>query len=474
VYPFREQEDEMAVAIRQSIFREYDIRGIVGKDIDESVAEKIGKAFGTFLRRDGKSSCVTGRDNRTSSESLQRAVNNGLTSAGICVIEVGMVITPMVYYAQKAWDLDGSVMITASHNPPDYNGFKMTCGPGSIYGDDILSLHHLIESGGFEAGDGSVESREIAADYSQMICDKVKLGPQKLKAVFDAGNGTSSPFVPPILEGLGVEVLPLFCVSDPTFPNHHPDPTKIDNVQDMIPLVAENDADLGIGLDGDGDRIGVVDEQGNIVWGDRLMILFAQEVLSNRPGSKVVIEVKCSQALFDAVKEMGGEPIWGRPGHSLIKAKMREVGAPLAGEMSGHLFFGDEYFGYDDACYAAARLLRILSYSDESLSELLAAFPQPFNTPEVRPFCSDETKFAVVKKSQELLGQRYENITIDGIRFWTDENTWGLIRASNTQPALIVRSESDKEDKLEQVKQLISETLKEAGNVEFDWGKQGE
>jgi len=462
------------VKVERSIFREYDIRGVVGRDIDEEVATKIGKAFGTFLRRKGMTSCVTGRDNRRSSTSLHEAVNRGLLSTGVNVTDVGMVITPMVYYAQKVWGLDGSVVITASHNPPDYNGFKMTCGPGSLYGEEIESLCHLIESDDFESGTGKMECREIADTYSQMICEKVKLGPRKLKLVFDAGNGTSSPFVPSILVKLGVELIPLYCESDPSFPNHHPDPTKIDNLQDLIRLVRENSADLGIGLDGDGDRIGVVDERGEIVWGDRLMILFAQELLQKQPGSKVIVEVKCSQALFNAVQQMGGKPIWGRPGHSLVKAKMREEGAPLAGEMSGHLFFADEYYGYDDACYAAARLLRILSHTDKSLSQLLAAFPQPFNTPEVRPHCPDETKFEVVKKCQDLLGQRYENITIDGIRFWIDANTWGLIRASNTQPALIVRGEADTPEKLEQVKQVISQALKETGGLEFDWTKQGE
>lgn len=464
----------MGVAIQASIFREYDIRGVVGESVDEGVATQIGRAFGTYLRRHGMRDCATGRDNRFSSASFQQAVNSGLTATGINVIDVGMAITPMVYYAQKAWELGGSLMVTASHNPPQYNGFKMTCGPESLYGEDIMGLYRLIEAGDFEQGNGSVETREISEAYAGMICEKIKLGDRSLHAVLDCGNGTSSPFAPEILEALGCKVERLFCESDPTFPNHHPDPTKIDNVQDLIRVVLKNRADVGIGLDGDGDRIGVIDDTGEIVWGDRLMILYAQDLLRKRPGSKVIVDVKCSQVLYDAIAKMGGQAIWGKTGHSLIKARMREEGALLAGEMSGHTFFGDEYYGYDDAVYAAARLLRILSNSGQPLSAMLAEFPQVVSTPEIRPSCADDLKFDVVRQAQEKLSQEYRNITIDGIRFWTDDATWGLIRASNTQPALIVRGESDREEGLANVKQVISGTLSEIGGVEVNWEHQGE
>ncbi|MBI3922520.1 MAG: phosphomannomutase/phosphoglucomutase [Armatimonadetes bacterium] len=464
----------MGVTVQASIFREYDIRGVVGDTVDEGVAAQIGRAFGTYLARKGAITCVTGRDNRFSSESLQQATNRGLNEAGINVIDVGMVITPMVYYAQKAWDLGGSLMVTASHNPPQYNGFKMTEGPGSLYGEEIQGLYRLIQVTDFESGAGTVEKREISDAYREMIAGKIKLGPRRLGVVIDCGNGTAGPFAPGILEALGAEVRQLYCESDPTFPNHHPDPTKIDNVQDLIRCVLENRADLGLGLDGDGDRIGVVDDTGEIVWGDRLMILYAKELLERQPGSKVILDVKCSQVLYDSIALLGGQPIWSKTGHSLIKARMREEQALLAGEMSGHTFFADEYYGYDDAVYAAARVLRILSRTNRSLSALLGEFPERQATPEVRPFCSDDRKFEVVRKSRDLLANRYHNIDIDGIRFWVDDTTWGLIRASNTQPALIVRGESATIEGLDAVKQTISDTLKEVGGVEVNWETQGE
>jgi len=343
------------------IFRQYDIRGVAGDDLTPDIARLIGQAYGTLCRRSGISQVVVGHDNRKSSPELHAAVIEGLTSTGCDVVDIGEVVTPLLYFACRYWQIDGGVMVTASHNPPQYNGFKLVWGQGTLFGEQIQQLRQMIEAKDFESGSGSVTQRDAFSDYLTWVTQHIRLGERRLKVVVDCGNGTASRFAPTLLRKLGCEVVELYCESDPNFPHHLPDPVKPENLQDLIAKVREVGADVGLGFDGDGDRLGAVDEQGNILWGDQLMILFSREVLQKHPGAKIIVEVKCSQAVLEDVARHGGVPILWRTGHSFIKAKMHEENALLAGEMSGHLFFADEYFGYDDALYAACRLLRILS-----------------------------------------------------------------------------------------------------------------
>ena len=374
----------MQANLNPTIFREYDIRGVVGEDITPEVAETIARAYATFLRHrtqdagrrtldargtpdargtqdsGRRTPVIVGQDNRESSPVIRAAVVKGLTRSGFNVIGIGTVITPIFYFARVHFDIDGGIMITASHNPPEFNGFKLAHGHSTIYGDDIQQIRRLAERGEFVAGAGSTEARDIVPAYRAMLKEKIQLGPRRLRAVVDCGNGTAGLIAPDVLEELGVEVIRLYCESDPQFPNHHPDPVQPENLKDLIAAVRRERADVGLGFDGDGDRLGVVDERGEIIWGDTLMILFWREILPKYPGAVGIVEVKCSQALFDEIARLGGKPMFYRTGHSLIKAKMRELGAVFTGEMSGHMFFADEYYGYDDAVYAAARLLRIL------------------------------------------------------------------------------------------------------------------
>jgi phosphomannomutase/phosphoglucomutase len=457
----------MAV-VNPLIFRQYDIRGVVGEDITPEVARLIGLAYGTLCRRNGISQVVVGHDNRKSSPELHSAIIEGLTSTGCDVVDIGEVVTPLLYFACRYWKIDGGVMVTASHNPPQYNGFKLVWGHGTLFGEQIQQLRRMIEAGDFESGSGSVTKRDAFGDYLAWITERIKLGDRKLKIVVDCGNGTASHFAPKLFRALGCEVVELYCDSDPSFPNHLPDPVKPENLRDLIAKVREVGADVGLGLDGDGDRLGVVDEQGNILWGDQLMILFSREVLNKHPGAKIIVEVKCSQAVIEDVAKHGGVPILWRTGHSFIKAKMHEEGALLAGEMSGHLFFADEYFGYDDALYAACRLLRILSQTDKPLSALLADVPRYYATPEVRVHCDDSVKFDVVAKVVAHFKQSgYQVIDVDGARVVTDDG-WALVRASNTEPALILRAEGKTPDALKRLHQLVTDALKPYPEVQLD------
>ena len=447
--------------LNPAIFREYDIRGVVGRDVTPHTAETIARAYAAFLRRADASGrqVIVGRDNRTSSPGIRDAVVRGLTASGFDVVDVGTVITPVFYFARVHYEIDGGVMITASHNPPEFNGFKLARGFGTIYGEEIQQIRVLGERGEFPGGGGSVEARDVVPAYLAMLREKIRLGPRRLRVVVDCANGTASLIAPEALAQLGVEVIPLYCESDPSFPHHHPDPVQPDNLRDLIATVKRERADVGIGLDGDGDRIGVVDDAGQIIWGDILMILFWREILPQHPGTVGIVEVKCSQALFEEIARLGGRPIFYRTGHSLIKAKMKEVGAVFTGEMSGHMFFADEYYGYDDAVYAAARLLRILSHADRPLSALLADVPPYASTPEVRVECPDEVKFEVVRRVTEEFGRRYQVIAIDGARILFDDG-WGLIRASNTQPALVLRAEARTEAGLRTIKRVLEGALR--------------
>ncbi|MBE3591876.1 MAG: phosphoglucosamine mutase [Thermoanaerobacter sp.] len=452
--------------LNENMFRMYDIRGVWGEDLTAETAEIIGKAFGTYVRQKGIKDVLVGRDNRLSSRPIRDALIKGLTSTGCDVLDVGVLTTPAFYYSNVLYNYQAGMMITASHNPPQFNGFKVMVGPSTIYGDELKKLYYIAEKGEFEKGTGDVKYAYPINSYINMIKEKVKLGDRKLKVVVDCGNGTGSYFYPDVIYNLGCEVYPLYCESDPTFPNHFPDPVKEENLKDLIEEVKRVKADLGIAFDGDGDRIGVVDDKGNIIWGDMLMILYWREIMKKHPSADAIVEVKCSQALVEEIERLGGKPIFFKTGHSLIKAKMKELGAVFTGEMSGHMFFADEYYGFDDAAYAAARLLRILSNTDKSLSELLADVPKYPATPEIRLECDDEKKFDVVKGVTEYFKEKgYDIIDVDGARVLFDEG-WGLVRASNTGPELIVRCEAKTKEKLEEIKKELSEALAKFG-VEF-------
>jgi len=438
--------------IKHNIFRLYDVRGVVGEDLTEEAVYKIARALASRAVSRGHKKIVLGRDNRMSSPRLRDITVQALLETGCDIVDLGVVITPIFYFAARHLNIEAGIMITASHNSSEYNGFKMLLGETTIYGEEIQEIRQMAERGDFHSDPdgGSLIELSIVDDYMEMVKDKIKLGPKKLKVVVDCGSGTASLFAPRLFRELGCQVVELYCESDPTFPHHHPDPVAVENCQDLIQVVKQEQADLGIGLDGDGDRLGVVDREGNIIWGDMLMILFWREILPHHPGIECIVEVKCSQSLIDEISRLGGKPLLYKTGHSLIKGKMKETGAIFTGEMSGHMFFADEYYGYDDALYAAARLLRILSYSDQDLTELLADVNKYYTTPEIRVKSTDEDKFRVVEEVLRHFRPLYEVLDIDGARILFPEG-WGLVRASNTGPELIVRCEGSTPEALEKI-----------------------
>lgn len=453
----------LVTTIPAHIFREYDIRGVVGEDLTPEGMYTIARAFATFLVARGTDRrAVVGRDNRLHSPELARAAIEGLCDGGFDVVDLGTVITPAFYFARIHYGIDGGMMITASHNPPEYNGVKLAHGHATLYGEEIQAVRRLVEGGDFVSGRGRVEERDVVPAYKAMLREKIRLGPRRLKVAVDCGNGTASLVAPDVIESWGVKVLRQHCDSDPTFPHHQPNPVKPENVQDLIELVRRERCDLGIGFDGDGDRIGVVDDQGQIVWGDILMILFWREILPKYPGTPAIIEVKCSQALVEEVERLGGKPIFYRTGHSLIKAKMKELGAVFTGEMSGHMFFADEYYGFDDGVYAAGRLLRTLSHAKAPLSELRGSIPRYAVTPEIHVDVPDALKFAVVQRVTDYFRVRYPVVTVDGVRVFFPEG-WGLVRASNTQPALVLRVEATTDELLEDYRAELAKALQVAG-----------
>lgn len=444
--------------INPQIFREYDIRGIVGEDLSQQVVYTLGRSYGTFLRNKGIDAAVVGRDNRLSSYAYSRAVIEGLVLSGISVTDIGMVTTPLMYFARAKCGIEGGAMVTGSHNPPEFNGLKLAYGPDTLYGDGIQEIRKIAASGKFVSGTGSVQEIDLSDVYVEDIASRVKLGPRKVLAVVDPGNGSSGPIVRKVLTAIGADFIEMFFEPDGTFPNHHPDPTRAKYLKQLTAKVLEEGADVGIAFDGDADRIGVVDNKGRLIWGDELQTVFWKEILPKYPGTLALIEIKCSQALVDVVNKLGGKPEFTRTGHSLIKARMRETGALFTGEMSGHMFFRDEYYGFDDAVYAAARLLRILTNTRESLDQMLADVPKYFSTPEVRVFCPDEDKFMVVEEISRQLSQKYKVNTVDGVRVMFNDG-WGLIRASNTQPALVLRAEANTQERLERIKKLLEDKL---------------
>jgi phosphomannomutase / phosphoglucomutase len=443
-----------------NIFREYDIRGIVGEHLTTATVERLARSIGTFFAGHGARRIAIGYDARVSSPEFCRLLTDGFNASGCDVVLIGMVPTPVLYYTTFTHDVDGGVMITGSHNPPDHNGFKICLGRSTLFGPQIQEIKAIAESGEFAAGSGTAESLEVLDEYCREIVSRIDLGPRKLKAVVDGGNGMGGVTGVPVYRSLGVELVELFTEPDSSFPNHHPDPTVTENLQDTIRAVRESGADIGIAWDGDGDRIGIVDENGRIIWGDELMILLSRSVLASTPGATIIAEVKCSQNLFDDIAAHGGNPVMWKAGHSIIKAKMKETGAALAGEMSGHIFFADRFYGFDDATYAGARVLEILSRTDKPLSALLGDLPVLASTPELRVDCSDNTKFEVVAKVAEYFARDHEVITIDGARILFEAG-WGLVRASNTQAILVLRFEAEDDQRLAEIREIVESRVAE-------------
>ncbi|MBI3649848.1 MAG: phosphomannomutase/phosphoglucomutase [Acidobacteria bacterium] len=440
--------------MNEHIFREYDIRGVVDKDLTEATVYDVARAIGTFYQENNARRISLGRDARESSPRFRDLMIQGLNETGCDVVDVGMVPTPVLYYTLFTENVDAGVMITGSHNPADNNGFKICLDKSSIFGAQINRIKTIALSKAFASGQGSALELNVIPGYQEFIATNVKLGARRLKVVVDAGNGMGGFIAAPLYRDMGCEVVELFCEPDSRFPHHHPDPTVLENMRFAIAAVHEQQADLAIAFDGDADRIGVVDETGKVIWGDQLMVIFARAILQQEPGATFIAEVKCSQTLFDDITRQGGKAIMWKVGHSLIKSAMKEQGAALAGEMSGHIFFKQRYFGYDDALYAGARLMEILSNTDAPLSSLLADLPPTVNTPEIRFDCPDEQKFGVVAKLTEAFKKTHQVIDIDGARILF-EHGWGLIRASNTQPVLVMRFEADSAAHLQDIQNEV-------------------
>ncbi|PPR28405.1 MAG: Phosphomannomutase/phosphoglucomutase [Alphaproteobacteria bacterium MarineAlpha10_Bin1] len=445
-----------------TVLREYDIRGVVGKTLSSEDATAIGRAFGTIVARQGGKTIAVGYDGRVSSPEFEAALVAGLNASGIDVLRVGLGPTPMLYFAVHDLSADGGIMVTGSHNPPDNNGFKFMLGKSSFFGKSIQELGALAAAGDYQSGAGTSRKDPMLLRYVARVAEE-GADLQPLKVVWDAGNGVAGEAMALLTAKLPGEHILLNEKIDGTFPAHHPDPTVPENLVQLIEHVRAGSCDLGVAFDGDGDRIGVVDGAGEILWGDQILALLARPVLRAQPGATIIADVKASQVLFDEVDRLGGTPLMWMTGHSLIKSKMAETGAPLAGEMSGHIFFADRYHGYDDALYAAVRLLGVLSVETESLAELRAGLPQRINTPELRFTCDDERKFdAISEVRQRLTAAGADVNAIDGVRVNTADGWW-LLRASNTQPVLVARCEAENKAGLERLKQALIEQLNESG-----------
>jgi phosphomannomutase len=444
-----------------TVLREYDIRGIVGKTLSEADARAVGLGFGTLVRRNGGTRVCVGYDGRISSPSLEAALVDGLKSTGLHVMRIGLGPTPMLYFSVYHHDADGGVMLTGSHNPPDYNGFKMMIGKKPFFGEQILELGRLAAAGDFETGTGDAEEAPVFDAYIDRLLEDYHGGP--LNAAWDTGNGAAGPVIEALTKRLGGRQVVINTEVDGTFPNHHPDPTDPETLHQLRAATLDNKLDLGLGFDGDGDRVGAIDGAGNIVWGDQLLALLARDVLKDVPGATIVADVKSSKVLFDDVAKHGGKPLMWRTGHSLIKQKMAETGAPLAGEMSGHIFFAHRWYGFDDAIYAALRLLEAIGNAGQSLQQLREGLPQMMNTPELRFPCREDRKFAVPGEIRERLVASGADVNdIDGVRV-TDEDGWWLLRASNTQDVLVARCESETSEGLERLKAALVSQLKQSG-----------
>ncbi len=444
--------------INPSIFREYDIRGIADTDLTDEQVYRFAQGAGTYYRSLGEEKVIVGRDVRISSPRISATLLKGLSDAGCNAIDIGEVPTPLVYFSLFHYKIGNGIMITASHNPKEFNGFKVAYNYSTIYGDEIQKLRHIIEKGEFSSGKGTVETLNVVSDYVNYVTQQVTIK-KNLKVVIDTGNGTCGPIMDEIMGKIGATYHILYKKPDGNFPNHLPDPTVVKHITTLIETVKNGDYDCGIGLDGDGDRIGILDEHGEIIWGDVLLAIYAEKVLQKMPGARIIFEVKCSKGLIERLKALGGIPLMYKTGHSLIKAKMKTEHAPLAGEMSGHIFFADRYYGYDDAIYASLRLLEILG-EERPLSSLAAKVPHYFSTPEIRIDTTDEKKFSIVDEMKQYFKKSFNVVDIDGVRVDFSDG-WGLIRPSNTQPVLVLRFEAESEKKLEEIKKLFFDKLEE-------------
>ena len=447
------------------VFREYDIRGVVETDFDDAFITELGRGYATILHRAGKKRITLGRDCRLSSPALRRHLLAGLLESGIDVVDVGVVPTPLLYFSVLHWKMDGGVMITGSHNAAEYNGFKLGVGPTTIFGEEIQNVRRVVEARDFHKSDarGMLTEKPIIPEYGQFILSQFNLR-KGMKVAVDGGNGCGGVIAVPLMKQLGLDVTELFIEMDGRFPNHHPDPTVEDNMRHLKDAVRNSGAELGIAYDGDADRIGAIDENGKIVWGDELMVAYSRAILKEHQGAAIIGDVKCSQRMYDDIARHGGRPIMWKTGHSLIKSKLKQEHALLAGEMSGHMFFADRYFGFDDAIYASFRLLEIVSNERRGLGAILSDLPNSIFTPEIRLDCPDDRKFEVVKRAADYFGKHYPVIDIDGVRVKFDDG-WGLVRASNTQPALVLRFEAQSHGRLNEIRSLFENKLKELGAI---------
>ena len=446
------------------IFREYDIRGKVAEDFPPEVVVSLGKAFGTLVKRSGGREIAISGDIRLTTPDLINFFKEGVLSTGVDVINIGIVPTPVNYFSLFELDVAASVQITGSHNPPEFNGFKLSLHKKPVYGDQIQLIKNFILNLDYDNGEGSETRYKLLPKYAEMIQSKISIN-KKMKVVMDCGNAAAAINAPSIFKDLGVELKELFCEPDGTFPNHHPDPTVEENLKDLISEIKNGDYDLGIAFDGDADRLGVVDETGDIIWADQLLAILLSDVIEE--GDEVIFDVKCSQALEDVISELGGRPVMWKTGHSLIKNKMAENNCKIGGEMSGHIFFADDYFGYDDAIYVAGRLIQMLSNTEKTLSELKSVIPKYISTPEIRLEAeSDEKKFEIAKMAEDYFSKNYDCITVDGVRVKFKEG-WALVRASNTQPVIVCRFEGNTLDNMNKILSIILDKLKEFGNLKI-------
>ena len=451
--------------LNQYIFREYDIRGKVSDDFPPELVEALGKGFGTYIKRSGGQEIALSGDVRLTTPDLMEQFKTGVLSTGVDVIKIGILPTPANYYSMFSLGVAGAVQITGSHNPPEFNGFKLSRDKKAVFGEAIQEIRVIIEKEDYETGEGTEASYDILTKYKRMIASKIDIK-KPMKVVMDCGNAAGAICAPEIFKNLNVDLTELYCDVDGTFPNHHPDPTVKENLADLISLVKQGSYDIGLAFDGDADRIGVVDETGDIVWADQLMALFLPEVVEE--GDEILYDVKCSQALEEMIIKYGGKPVMWKTGHSLIKQRMSELNCKLGGEMSGHIFFADDYFGYDDAIYVAARIVQTLSRTDQKLSQLKAELPKYYSTPEMRlEVESDEEKFRIAKEAVAYFTENYDCSTVDGVRIKFGDG-WGLVRSSNTQPVIVCRFEANTAERMEEIQSIVMNKLQEIGTLKVD------
>ena len=453
--------------LNKYIFREYDIRGKVADDFPPDVVESLGKGFGTFILRGGGQEITLSGDVRLTTPSLIEQFKTGVLSTGVDVINIGILPTPANYYSMFKLEVAGAVQITGSHNPPEFNGFKMSRNKKAVFGESIQNIRTIIENQDYETGEGTEVAYDILTEYKRMIVSKIDIQ-KPMKVVMDCGNAAGAICAPDVFKNLNVELTELYCDVNGTFPNHHPDPTVEANLKDLIDLMKTGDYDIGLAFDGDADRVGVIDETGDVIWADQLMALFLPEVLEE--GDEILFDVKCSQALEDMILKYGGKPVMWKTGHSLIKQRMAELNCKLGGEMSGHIFFADDFFGFDDAIYVAARIVQTLSRTDRTLSELKAELPTYYSTPEMRLEAeSDEEKFRIAKEAVEYFTENYDCSTVDGVRIKFGDG-WGLVRSSNTQPVIVCRFEANTPERMQEIQSIVMGKLNEIGTLKLDSG----